>query len=204
MSARRIGWAGALLASASPVLASEGGAEAGHAASGNALITPEFGLIFWTVITFAILLVVLGRFAWKPLLAAMNAREEGIRSDIDRARTGREEAERMLDEHRALIIQARRERAEAVEAGRRDAERLKGDILAEARKQRELLVQQAEGQIASSLREARLELKGAAADLAILAAGKLLGKNLDDAAQRRLVEEYIADLERMSSGSRPN
>lgn len=182
-----------------PALASE---EAGAGSKGgSALITPEIGLMFWTLVTFVVLLFLLSKFAWGPITNAMKAREDGIKSDLDNARKEREDAARILEEHRALLNQARRERAEAVDAGRRDAERLKSDILEEARKQREQLMKQAESQIAAGLRQARAELKGAAADLAIQVAGKLMGKNLDDATQRRLVDDYLADLERLGSSS---
>jgi len=187
-----------VLASAAPLLASEG-AEGGG--GGSALITPHIGLIFWTLVTFLLLLFLLSKYAWGPILGAMNAREEGIKGDLEHARQEREEALRLLAEHRELITQARKERADAVEAGRRDAERLKAEILDEARKQREQLMKQAEAQIDAGLRQARAELKGEAADLAIQAAGKLMGKNLDDATQRRLVEDYLADLERLGSSS---
>jgi F-type H+-transporting ATPase subunit b len=190
-----------VLVAVSPVLSAEGGEAA---AGGNALVTPQIGLFFWTLVTFLILLFGLRKFAWGPILAAMKGREEGIRSDLARAAKERDEAQRLVAEHRALIDQARRERAAAVEAGRQDAERLKTDILEEARKQREQLAKQAESQIDASLRQARAELKGVAADLALRAAAKLLAKNLDDATQRRLVEEYISDLERMGSAGRPN
>jgi F-type H+-transporting ATPase subunit b len=183
-----------------PILLAAEGAE-GAAKGASALITPEIGLMFWTLVTFVILLVLLAKYAWGPILGAMNAREQGIRGDLDRARGEREEAERLLGEHRALVDQARRERAEAVEAGRRDAERLKSEILEDARKQREALVQQAQGQIAAGLRQARSELKGEAADLAVLVAGKLIGTNLDDATPRRLVDDYLADLERLGSSA---
>jgi len=190
-----------VLVAVSPVLSAEGGEAA---AGGNALVTPQIGLFFWTLVTFLILLFGLRKFAWGPILAAMKGREIGVRSDLARAAKERDEAQRLVAEHRALIDQARRERAAAVEAGRQDAERLKSDILEEARKQREQLAKQAESQIDASLRQARAELKGVAADLALRAAAKLLAKNLDDATQRRLVEEYISDLERMGSAGRPN
>jgi F-type H+-transporting ATPase subunit b len=191
---RRLFTAGAVtLAFAGGAFASEGGG------GGSLLIQPQFGTIFWTLITFLILMFLLGRYAWKPLLGAVDAREKGIRDTIETARQQREESQRILEEHKSLLNQARRERAEAVEAGRRDAERVKGEILEEARRQREHLVAQTEAQLAASLRQARVELKGEVASLAIQAAGKLLAKNLDEPTQRRLVEEYIADLERMGS-----
>lgn len=199
MAGRLLARSALVLAWAAPLCASEG-AEGGSQGAG-ALITPELGLMFWTLVTFLLLLVLLGKFAWGPILTAMNAREDGIRSQIDNARKEREEAQRLLDEHRALLNQARKERADAVEAGRRDAERLKADILEDARKQREQLVQSAQVQIDAGLRQARSELKGEAADLAIRAAGKLIGGSLDNATQRKLVEDYLADLERLGSGS---
>jgi F-type H+-transporting ATPase subunit b len=190
---RRLVTAGVSLVLASAAAASEGGA------SGSALIQPQIGTILWTTITFVILMVLLGRYAWKPLLAVVDAREKGIRDSLETARQQRDESQRILEEHKSLLNQARRERAEAVEAGRRDAERVKGEILEEARRQREQLVAQTETQLAASLRQARAEFKGEVANLAIQAAGKLLAKNLDDPTQRRLVEDYIADLERLGS-----
>lgn len=193
------------LAAAGVLLSGAAAAEEGGNSS-SLLIQPQFGTIFWTVVTFLILAFLLGKFAWKPLLAAVEARETGIRDAIEGAKRGHDEAQRVLGEHRAMLDLARKERAEAVEAGRRDAERLKAEILEEARKQREQLLKQAAAQVDAGLRQARAELKGEAADLAIQAAGMLLSKNLDDPTQRRIVEDYLADLERLppTSGNRPS
>lgn len=199
MAGRLVARSAIVIAWVAPLYASEG--VEGGSKGASALITPEIGLMFWTLVTFLILVVLLAKYAWGPILKAMNAREDGIKNDLDNARKEREDAQRLLEEHRGLINLARKERAEAVEAGRRDAERLKAEILDEARKQREQLQKQSEAQIAAGLRQARAELKGEAADLAIQAAGKLMGKNLDDATQRRLVEDYLADLERLGSSS---
>jgi F-type H+-transporting ATPase subunit b len=176
-------------------------AHAEESVNSSLLIQPQFGTMFWTTLTFILLLVLLGKFAWKPLLAAVEARESGIRDAIDEAKRGREEAQRLVEEHRAMVNLARKERAEAVDAGRRDAERLKGEILDEARKQRDQLLKQAEAQIQAGIRQAKAELSGAAADLAIRAAGRLMQKNLDDPTQRKLVEDYLTELERIGSGS---
>jgi F-type H+-transporting ATPase subunit b len=175
-----------------PVAASGGG-------GGSSLIEPNVGTIFWTVVTFVILAFLLGRYAWKPLLGALQERERSIQESIDQARGNREQAEKLLDEQRQLLDQARRERAEAVAAGQRDAEKVKAEILEEAREQREKLLNQTQAQVEAGLRQARSELRGIAADLALRAAEKLLVKNLDDASQRKLVEDYLADLERSNS-----
>jgi F-type H+-transporting ATPase subunit b len=185
-----------LAVAALPALASEGGG------GGASLIEPKFGTVFWTLLTFILLVVLLGRFAWKPLLGALEQREKSIKDSIDQARKDREEAEGLLGQHRELLGEARRERAEAVSAGRRDAEVLKAEILEEAKKQREQLLAQTQEQVDAGLRQARSELRSVAADLAIQAAEKLLVKNLDDATQRKLVEDYLADLE-TSDGSGP-
>lgn len=176
--------------------ASEGGA-----ASGSALITPQFGTMFWTVLTFLLLLILLRLVAWKPLLGALEARERAIKGDLDEARRERDEAQKVLTEHRALVEQARRERADAVEAGRKDAERLKEEILAEGRRQRDQILAQTQAQIASQVREASAEIRAATADLAIEVAGKLLARELDDPSHRKLVEEHLSRLEGLPPGS---
>ena len=186
---------------ATALLLASASAHAEEAVNSSLLIQPQFGTIFWTTLTFLLLLLLLGKFAWKPLLGAVEARETGIRDAIDEAKRGREEAQRLVEEHRSMVNLARKERAEAVEAGRRDALRLKAEILDEARKQREQLLKQAETQIQAGIRQARTELSGEAADLAIRAAGRLLQKNLDDQTQRKLVEDYLAELERIGAGS---
>ena len=82
-----------VLVAVSPVLSAEGGEAA---AGGNALVTPQIGLFFWTLVTFLILLFGLRKFAWGPILAAMKGREEGIRSDLARAAKERDEAQRLV------------------------------------------------------------------------------------------------------------
>ncbi len=182
-----------VLGSGATVAASEGG--------GAALLQPEIGTIFWTLVTFLIMVGILRRVAWKPLLAAIDGREKSIRDAIEQADRDREQAEALVQEHRELVTAARRERAEAVEQGKRDAEKVKDEILAKARAQRDQVLKQTEEQVEAGLRKARGELRTTAVDLAILAAEKLLARNLDDATQRRLVEEHLADLERQSGGS---
>jgi F-type H+-transporting ATPase subunit b len=187
-----------LAAATLPVMAStEGG-------GGASLIEPQLGTIFWTTVTFLVLIFLLGRFAWKPLLGALQERETSIRESIEQARKDREHAEELLGQHRGLLDEARRERAEAVNVGQRDGEKLKAEILAEARKQREQLLAQTEAQVAAGMQQARAELRTITVDLAIQAAEKLLSKNLDEQTHRRLIEEYLADLEKSEgSGSLP-
>jgi F-type H+-transporting ATPase subunit b len=185
-----------LLAAAVPAAASEGGGAA-------ALIQPQIGTMFWTLVTFLVLVVLLGRFAWKPLIGAIDERERAIRDRVESSQRDREQAGALLRQHHELLDQARRERAAAVEQGQRDGERLKSEILEQASRQREQLLRDADVQLQSTLREARREMRAHAATLAIHAAEKLLSQQLDDAAHRRLVEDHLADLERSSPAGSP-
>ncbi len=199
---RRILLAPTVACWATLALASE--AEGGGGSS--ALITPKIGTIFWTMVTFIALAVFLRLVAWKPLLHAIEERERAIRESLEQARRDRDEAAGLIEQHRQLVAQARQDRQEAVEAGRKDAERLKSEILEEARRQREQTLKQTQSQVETALRQAQGEIRAAAADLAVRAASKLVASSLDETAQRRLVEEYLTDLERESgrSGSLPS
>jgi F-type H+-transporting ATPase subunit b len=199
---RRILVPSALACVATAAVASE--AEGGGGSS--ALITPQIGTVFWTVVTFIALAVFLRLVAWKPLLGAIEERERVIRESQDQTRRDRDEAAALLVQHRQILAKARQERLEAVEAGRKDAERLKAEILEDARRQREQTLKQTEAQVETALRQAQGELRAAAADLAVRAASKLVASSLDESAQRRLVEEYLADLERHAGppGSLPS
>jgi F-type H+-transporting ATPase subunit b len=170
-------------------LAAEGG-------GGGGLMSFDEQAFVWTLVTFVIMLVILGRFAWKPLLAAIDAREKGIEGTLAEARRQRDEAEALLKQHEQLVVEARRERAEAMEQGRKQAEGIRAEILEEARKQREQVLAQTREQVQAELRQARAELRASAVDLSIAAAEKLLARNLDEPSQRRLVEDHLAELER--------
>ena len=154
-------------AAAQPAVASEGGG-----GLGQALITPQMGTFLWTLITFVFVVWVLARYAWKPLLGALDSRENAIRESIDQAQQDREDAQKLLREHKELVAEARRERAAALEAGRADAEKLRAEILDEAGKQRQQLLDQTDEQIQAGLRQARGEMRGMVVDLSIRAAEK--------------------------------
>jgi F-type H+-transporting ATPase subunit b len=172
----------ASLASLTPVLA----------AGGITDLNP--GLTLWTAITFLFLLVVLSRFAWGPIVKMLNERERSIRDAIEAAKKERAEAERMLAEQKAALLQAQREAAEIARRNQQEVEALRQELTARARKEADELIASARQQIAEEVSKAGADLKAQVADLAIEAAGRLVQANLDDKAQRKLVEEYIAQL----------
>ncbi len=195
-----------LLSGAVALASATGAAVAAEGGGGSALIEPKIGTIFWTSLTFLLLAFLLGKYAWRPLLGALDDRQRSIEDSLAKAKRERDEAARMLDEHKGLVAQAHRERAEAVAKGEQDAEKLKAEILEQARQQRDQLMKQTDQQIKAGIAQARDALRSTTADLAIRAAGKLLAKDLDDATHRRLVEDYLAGLEGPSGGldSRPS
>lgn len=173
--------------------AASGGGEGGP--EGMSLVTPQWGLIIWTTVTFVLLALLLSRVAWKPLLGAIEERERTIEESLDQARRDREEAASLLEEQRKLIASGHRERAEALERAQKEAERLKSEILDEARVQKDHILEQTREQVDASVAQARNDLRALAVDLAVQAAGKLLDRNVDDATQRKLVEDHLSDLE---------
>jgi F-type H+-transporting ATPase subunit b len=164
---------------------------------GSSLITPEPGTIIWTVITFVILAVLLGKFAWKPLLQVLEERETTVRDSLEQARKARAEAEEILRRNQEALANARRETAALIEQGKREAEALKGEIVAQARHEAQELVEQGKRQVQYAQKQAIEQLRGQVADLAIQAAERLIVRSLDEKRQRELVDEYVRSLPAM-------
>jgi len=162
------------------------------AAGGITDINP--GLTLLTGITFLVLLVVLGKFAWGPIVKMLVERERTIRDAIESAKKERAEAERLLAEQKQALQVAQREAAELAKRNAQEVEKLRVELTDRARKEADELVATARRQVAEEISKARAELKGMVVDLAIDAAARLVKANLDDKAQRALVEEYIAQL----------
>jgi F-type H+-transporting ATPase subunit b len=161
------------------------------------LITPESGLILWTLITFGLLLVLLRLFAWKPLLAVIEERERVVRDSLEASRRAREEAESALEENRKILAEARKAAAEVVQRGEKDAEQIREELLQKARKEGEEVLRQGREEMEREKRAAVREIRGVAADLALAAAEKLVEQRMDDPTQRQLVERYLEEMDGM-------
>jgi F-type H+-transporting ATPase subunit b len=152
------------------------------------------GLILWTIITFVIVLLILRATAWKPLLAALTAREEHILSSLREAQETQQKAQQLLEEHRRQIALAEEQSQRIIKEGRDMADRLKAEILEKAQGSATFMVAQAKDEIRREKETALLQLRSEVADLAILAAGKLLDANLDTPKQRALADAAIKDI----------
>ena len=171
--------------------------EAAHA-GGEEAFTPfsiNTGLIFWTIVVFGILLVLLWKLGLPALLKSVEERERRIQQQLEEAERARAEAVRLLEEHKRTIAGARAEAQEIVAKAKSVAEKERETLLAKARQEYEQLLGRARKEIEAEKEKAILELRREAVDLSIAAASKLIEGNLDTAANRRLVTEYLASLE---------
>ena len=155
------------------------------------MLNIEPGLLIWTIITFIVLLFVLRKVAWQPLLTALEQREDTIRSSLEEAQRARREAEQLLTENQRILAEATRESARIVEQGRVEAERLRASITEQAQTEARRLIDDARREITRERQLAVQELKATAADLALAAAGRLLSTTVTNAEHRRLVAEFI-------------
>jgi F-type H+-transporting ATPase subunit b len=152
------------------------------------------GLILWTILTFVIVVVILRAAAWKPLLAALNAREESIRTALRQADEARAQAQALLEENQKQRAQAEEQAHRLIKEGREMGERLKSEIVEKANSSSRHMVDQAKEEIHREKEAAIVQLREEVTDLVIVAAGKLLDANLDNAKQRSLVDAAILDI----------
>jgi F-type H+-transporting ATPase subunit b len=161
----------------------------------NALISVTPGLMIWTIVCFGITFFVLKRYAFGPIQKMLDARREQIRRSIEEAEEARDEARKLLEEHRALMSQARADAEQILVEARRMAEameqRMREETEAERQRRLEETRRQIEAETARSLAQIRTEI----AELTYLAASKVTGKALDSADQRRLIDEAISTLD---------
>ena len=158
------------------------------------LLQPEPGLIFWTVVTFAVLLGILWKFAWNPILGALEAREQAIQRTIDDAERLQAEAEALLEEHKARLAEVRSEGNRILDEARRAGERMKSEIMEKSRAEATQVLERAQRQLELETEKAIQTVRLRAADMALEAAQRVLERSLTDADHRRLAEEAIAEI----------
>lgn len=152
------------------------------------------GLVLWTAITFLVLILVLARFAFRPIVKMLDDRERTIRETIDQAKKERADAEKLLTDQREALTAARREASELTKKNQQQVEALRAELTTRAKKEADEVLAAAKRQIDEERVKVVAELKGQVVDLAIDAASRILKVGLDEKAQRTLVEEYIKQL----------
>ncbi|MDP4199752.1 MAG: F0F1 ATP synthase subunit B [Bacteroidota bacterium] len=152
------------------------------------------GLMIWTFIIFIGLLVILGKTAWKPLLASLKTREQAIADSLDRAEQARADAERLIAENQKERVLAEAEIQKALKEGRDYAEKMRKDLVEKAKVEAARLLAQARLEIEHDTQHAIRQLRSEAADLAILATSKLLDENMNEDRHRAVINKMIADM----------
>jgi F-type H+-transporting ATPase subunit b len=163
--------------------------------SSNFLVSPNVGLMIWTLLAFIVALLVLRKYAWPAITSALDKRQRAIEESIDVAERTRGEAQQLLQEYRDRLREARAQADDIVARARKAGEELQHDSTEAARAKREELMEQAKKDIESETRRAIQEIRAEVADLTVMATEKVTRKTLDEADQRRLVEEALNELD---------
>jgi F-type H+-transporting ATPase subunit b len=181
------------LNSAVLVLAQEGGGSSEE--GGNFLVTPEVGLMIWTLLAFGVTLWVLSKFVFPRVQEALDKRQKAIEESIEESERTRAEAQKILEEYRQRLQEARTQADEIVVRARRAAEEHERESLEAAHEQREELLEQTRRDIEAEARRAIQEIRNDVADLTVLATEKVTRKALSPEDQQRLVQEALSELD---------
>jgi F-type H+-transporting ATPase subunit b len=175
----------ALALTALPLLAAEG------AEAQPSLLAGDIGNVFWTVLIFVLVLVVLGKFAWGPILGTLQSRESFIHDALAKAKADRDAAEARLKEYEERLAQSRAEATAIVDEGRRDAEAVKRKIEADAKAEADKTIERAKREIQIATDTATKNLYELSARLATEMAARVIGRELSPQDHERLIAEAI-------------
>src|ERR1700758_3978662 len=169
--------------------------------SGSFLITPNVGLMIWTLVLFGISMYILWKLAFPRISEALDRRQHAIEESIDHAERVRHEADALLAEYRERLREARTQAEEILDRARKTGEVTERNAQEQAEKRREQLMEQTRREIDAETRRAIQEIRREVADLTVMATEKVTRKVLDEADQRRLVEEALSELDFSSLAS---
>ncbi len=176
------------LLAASPLLAQD------HASEPVNLLQPRGGLMVWTVAIFVILMFILSKFAFKPLFAAVEAREKALEDAVEGARKDRALAEQYLAQQREQLDAARAEAQKIIADSRATGEKLRGDMVEATKQQQHDMIEQARRTIEGERDAAVAQMHRETIELAIASASRVIESNLDSDSNRRIVETYLASI----------
>lgn len=190
-AARNAAWVAALGLLISPVALVAQEAEHAEGGGGSALFNINVGLSLWTVVVFLVLLGILSKFAWGPILGAVHDREEHIQNALDESERQRKEAEALLEEHRRQLAEARRHAQEIIAEGKAAGEKVRKDIEEKAREEGGVLLERARADIQREKESALSEIRKETVDIALAAATRLIGERIDAERDRERVLGYV-------------
>ncbi|MHB1323734.1 MAG: F0F1 ATP synthase subunit B [Coriobacteriia bacterium] len=158
------------------------------------IIIPKGYELYVNIAAFAVLFVVMWKFAFPPMTKMLDERANKIRESLEKAEDTKVEAERLLEEYKVQMAEARAEATQVIEQGRKVAESMKAEILTKAKEQAEAEKAKAIEAIKAEKAAAMAELKGEVANLSVAVAGKIIGSSLSKADHEALIDKYLADV----------
>ena len=161
----------------------------------NPLVQPDPGLFIWTIITFLLLLVLLARYAWKPLLAFLASREETIKTSLENAQTAKRELERIQQESAQIIRKAHGEAESIVSRSWSDAEKVREEMKQKAKTEADAIVKESQRQIELETGRALRQIRSEVADLSIAIASKVIQRNVSKEDNSRLIEDTLKQID---------
>lgn len=159
----------------------------------NPLVLPDIGLVFWNTIAFLVLLIVLGKFAWKPMLKAIAERESGIEDALLRADKMKAEIAAMQNENEALLAKAREQRAGMIKDAKETADKMVSEAKDKAKQEYERIISDAQLAITQQKNAALTEVKNQVGSLVVEVAEKILRKELSNKAEQESYIKQIAE-----------
>jgi F-type H+-transporting ATPase subunit b len=164
------------------------------AETGGSLIEVDPGVVFWTVITFIALLFILKKFAWKPILSALDQRESAIKESLEKAQKVQEEANKVLEDNKVKLAKAEEESRKIIDQSREYADKLKGQLISESKEQARKIVDDAKQEIERENDAAFNSLKSQIVDITVKAAEKILKENINKDKNENIVRDYIKEI----------
>ncbi|MBO9533361.1 MAG: F0F1 ATP synthase subunit B [Solirubrobacteraceae bacterium] len=177
-------------------------AEGAEDEGGSFLVTPDVGLMLWTLIAFGITLIILKKLAFPRIAEALDIRQRAIEEAIDHANQTKAEADALLVDYRTRLTEARQQADEILSKARQTGEATQAESLEKARVQREEIIAQAQRDIESATAKAKQDLRREVADLTVTATEKITRRSLSGDDQQRLLDEALGELDFSSLGSK--
>ena len=161
----------------------------------NPLVQPDPGLYIWTIVTFLVLLAALAKFAWRPLLEALERRQSAIKKSLDDAHQAKQELERLHVESQKILAEARGQADQILSQTRSDANRLRDELKQKAQAEAAGVLKNAQRQIEMETARALQQIRSEAVDISVAIASKLLERNVSREDNERLIEETFKQIE---------
>ncbi|MEO8209575.1 MAG: F0F1 ATP synthase subunit B [bacterium] len=158
------------------------------------LLSVNPGLIIWQIIIFVILLFILKKIAWKPLLTALHTREQGIKDAIEQAEQLKKDSEDLIDQNKKILADANAQSMKIINDSKEIANKLRDELMTKTQEDSRKLLEQAKVEITQEKESAMADLRNEVSELAIKAAEKIIKENLDEAKQKKIVNDFISQI----------